>query len=68
MVKHVIDWIVLSFDPCKDSWSRDEFVHPRDLQGADKDAEPLVNLFAGFEKVSRPKLIRFPNRTNGTTR
>jgi hypothetical protein len=39
------------------------------LQKAYKDAEPLVNLFAGFKKVSRPKIVRnFPNRTNGTNR
>ncbi len=67
-VKHVIDWIVQSFDARKYPWFRDEFVHPRDLQNAYKDAEPLVNLFAGFKKVSRPKLIRFPNRANGSTR
>jgi DNA-binding transcriptional LysR family regulator len=65
-VKHVIDWTVQSFDGRKYPWFRDEFVHPRDLQGAYKDAEPLVNLFAGFKKVSRPKLIRFPNRANGS--
>jgi hypothetical protein len=59
-VKHVIDWIVQSFDARKYPWFGDEFVHPRDLQNASKDAGPPVNLFAGFKKVSRPELIRFP--------
>jgi DNA-binding transcriptional LysR family regulator len=67
-VKHLIDWTVQSFDGRKYPWFRDEFVHPRDLQGAYKDAEPLVNLFAGFKKVSRPKLIRFPHQASGTDR
>jgi hypothetical protein len=58
-VKHVVDGIEPSFDARKYPWFRGEFVHPR---------EPLVNLFAGFKKVSRPKPIRFPNRANGSTR
>lgn len=67
-VKQVIDWTVQSFDGRKFPWFNDAFVHPRDLQKAYKDAEPLVNLFAGFKKVSRPKLVRFPDRANGTDR
>jgi Transcriptional regulator len=68
-VKQLIDWTIQSFDGRKYPWFSDEFVHPKDLQKAYKDAEPLVNLFAGFKKVSRPKIIRnFPNRTNGTNR
>ena len=68
-VKQLIEWTVQSFDGHKYPWFSDEFVHPKDLQKAYKDAEPLVNLFAGFKKVSRPKIVRnFPNRTNGTNR
>jgi hypothetical protein len=58
-VKQVVDGIEPSFDARKYPWFGGEFVHPR---------EPLVNPFAGFEKVSRPKPIRFPNRANGSTR
>ena len=68
-VKQLIEWTVQSFDGHKYPWFSDEFVHPKDLQKAYKDAEPLVNLFAGFKKVSRPKIVpNFPNRTNGTNR
>jgi len=68
-VKQLIEWTVQSFDGHKYPWFSDEFIHPKDLQKAYKDAEPLVNLFAGFKKVSRPKIVRnFPNRTNGTNR
>jgi DNA-binding transcriptional LysR family regulator len=68
-VKQLIEWTIQSFDGHKYPWFSDEFVHPKDLQKAYKDAEPLVNLFAGFKKVSRPKIVRnFPNRTNGTHR
>lgn len=64
-VKQVIDWTAQSFDGRKYPWFRDEFVHPKDLQKAYKDAEPLVNLFAGFKKVSRPKDVPvFPKRAN----
>ena len=66
-VRQLIDWTVQSFDGRKYPWFRDEFVHPKDLQKAYKEAEPLVNLFAGFKKVSRPKVVRiFPDRANGT--
>jgi hypothetical protein len=42
-------------------------VHPKDLQKAYKDAEPLVNLFAGFKKVSRPKIVpMLRNAATGT--
>ena len=68
-VRQLIDWTVQSFDGRKYPWFGDEFVHPRDLQKAYKDAKPLVNLFAGFKKVSRPKIVRiFPDRTNGFNR
>jgi len=68
-VRQLIDWTVQSFDGRKYPWFGDEFVHPRDLQKAYKDAKPLVNLFAGFKKVSRPKVVRiFPDRTNGFNR
>jgi DNA-binding transcriptional LysR family regulator len=68
-VRQLIDWTVQSFDGRKYPWFSDEFVHPKDLQKAYKDAEPLVNLFAGFKKVSRPKVVPiFSNRTNGTNR
>jgi DNA-binding transcriptional LysR family regulator len=68
-VKQLIDWTVQCFDGRKYPWFSDEFVHPNDLQKSYKEAEPLVNLFAGFKKVSRPKVVRiFPNRTNGTNR
>src|ERR1700682_3481123 len=53
-VKQLIDWTIQSFDGRKYPWFSDEFVHPKDLQKAYKDAEPLENLFAGFKKVSRP--------------
>jgi DNA-binding transcriptional LysR family regulator len=56
-VRQLIDWTVQSFDGRKYPWFSDEFVHPKDLQKAYKDAEPLVNLFAGFKKVSRPKIV-----------
>jgi len=68
-VRQLIDWTVQSFDGRKYPWFGDEFVHPSDLQKAYKDAKPLVNLFAGFKKVSRPKVVRiFPDRTNGFNR
>jgi DNA-binding transcriptional LysR family regulator len=68
-VRQLIDWTVQSFDGRKYPWFGDEFVHPRDLQRAYKDAKPLVNLFAGFKKVSRPKVVRiFADRTNGFNR
>jgi DNA-binding transcriptional LysR family regulator len=68
-VRQLIEWIIQSFDGRKYPWFRDEFVHPNDLQKSYKEAEPLVNLFAGFKKVSRPKVVRiFPSRTNGTNR
>jgi DNA-binding transcriptional LysR family regulator len=68
-VGQLIEWTVQSFDGRKYPWFSDEFVHPKDLQKAYKDAEPLVNLFAGFKKVSRPKIVRiFPDRANGTDR
>lgn len=64
-VKQMIDWTAQSFDGRKYPWFRDEFVHPKDLQKAYKDADPLVNLFAGFKKVSRPKDVPvFPKRAN----
>jgi DNA-binding transcriptional LysR family regulator len=66
-VRQLIEWTVQSFDGRKYPWFRDEFIHPKDLQKAYKEAEPLVNLFAGFKKVSRPKIVRiFPDRANGT--
>src|SRR5437588_236372 len=66
-VRQLIDWTVQSFDGRKYPWFSDEFVHPKDLQKAYKEAEPLVNLFAGFKKVSRPKIVPiYPNRANGT--
>jgi DNA-binding transcriptional LysR family regulator len=68
-VKQLIDWTVQCFDGRKYPWFSDEFVHPNDLRKSYKEAEPLVNLFAGFKKVSRPKVVRiFPNRKNGTNR
>jgi DNA-binding transcriptional LysR family regulator len=68
-VRQLIDWTVQSFDGRKYPWFGDEFVHPSDLQKAYKDAKPLVNLFAGFKKVSRPKVVRiFSDRTNGFNR
>src|SRR5882762_3118109 len=68
-VKHLIDWTVQSFDGQKFPWFRDKFVHPRDLHKAYNETEPLVNLFAGFKKVSRPKPGRIvPGRKNGTQR
>src|ERR1700730_12842145 len=66
-VQQLIDWTIQSFDGRKYPSVREEFVHPKDLQKAYKEAEPLVNLFAGFKKVSRPKVVRiFPDRANGT--
>jgi len=68
-VRHLIDWIVQSFDGRKYPWFRDEFVHPNDFQKAYKDAEPLVNLFAGFKTPSRAKVVpMLPVRTSGTDR
>ena len=68
-VRQLIDWTVQSFDGRKYPWFSDEFVHPKDLQKAYKEAEPLVNLFAGFKKVSRPKIVPiYPNRASGTDR
>ena len=68
-VRQLIEWTIQSFDGRKYPWFRDEFVHPNDLHKSYKEAEPLVNLFAGFKKISRPKVVRiFPDRTNGTNR
>ena len=55
-VKQLIDWTIQAFDGRKYPWFRDEFVHPNDLQKTYKEAEPLVNLFAGFMKESRSKI------------
>ena len=64
-VRQLIDWTIQSFDGRKYPWFRDEFVHPNDLQKSYKEAEPLVNLFAGFKKVSRSKVTRlFSDRTS----
>ena len=54
-VKQLIDWTIQAFDGRKYPWFRDEFVHPNDLQKSYK-GEPLVNLFAGFMKESRPQV------------
>ncbi|MBU6463915.1 MAG: LysR family transcriptional regulator [Bradyrhizobium sp.] len=68
-VRHLIDWTVQSFDGRKYPWFSDEFVHPKDLQKSYKEAEPLVNLFAGFKKVSRPKIVPiFSDRSSGRNR
>src|SRR6202163_3811249 len=68
-VRQLIEWTIQSFDGRKYPWFRDEFVHPNDLHKSYKEAEPLVNLFAGSKKISRPKVVRiFPVRTNGTNR
>jgi DNA-binding transcriptional LysR family regulator len=68
-VRQLIEWTIQSFDGRKYPWFRDEFVHPNDLHKSYKEAEPLVNLFAGFKKISRPKVVRiFPDRNNGTNR
>jgi DNA-binding transcriptional LysR family regulator len=62
-VKQMIDWTIDAFDSRKYPWFRDEFVHPNDLQKSYK-GEPLVNLFAGFMKESRPKSTdSLPDRT-----
>jgi hypothetical protein len=62
-VKQLIDWTVQSFDGRKYPWFRDDFVHPKDLQKTYKETEPLVNLFAGFKKISRPKTaLLLPDR------
>jgi DNA-binding transcriptional LysR family regulator len=55
-VKQLIEWTIQSFDGRKYPWFRDEFVHPDDLQKSYK-GEPLVNLFAGFLKESRSKVV-----------
>jgi DNA-binding transcriptional LysR family regulator len=68
-VRQLIEWTIQSFDGRKYPWFRDEFVHPNDLHKSYKEAEPLVNLFAGFKKISRPKVVRiFADRNNGTNR
>jgi DNA-binding transcriptional LysR family regulator len=64
-VRQLIDWTIQSFDGRKYPWFRDEFVHPKDLQKSYKEAEPLVNLFAGFKKVSRPKVVRIAAARTG---
>jgi DNA-binding transcriptional LysR family regulator len=55
-VRQLIEWTVQSFDGRKYPWFRDEFVHPNDLQKSYK-GEPLVNLFAGFMKEPRSKVV-----------
>lgn len=66
-VRQLIEWTIQSFDGRKYPWFSDEFIHPKDLQKSYKEAEPLANLFAGFKKVSRPKVVpMFRDRTNGT--
>jgi DNA-binding transcriptional LysR family regulator len=51
-VRHMIDWIVDSFDPRKYPWFRDEFIHPNDLPKEYRGA-PIVNLFEGFVRPDR---------------
>jgi len=55
-VRQLIEWTIQSFDGSKYPWFRDDFVHPNDLQKSYK-GEPLVNLFAGFMKESRSKIV-----------
>jgi hypothetical protein len=68
-VRHLIDWTVQSFDGRKYPWFSDEFAHRKDLQKSYKEAELLVNLLAGFKKVSRPKIVPiFSDRSSGRNR
>ena len=55
-VRQLIEWTIQSFDGSKYPWFRDDFVHANDLQKSYK-GEPLVNLFAGFMKESRSKIV-----------
>jgi hypothetical protein len=56
--EQLIDWIVQGFDGGKHPWFRNKFVHPKDLQKAYRESEPLLNLFAGFKKMSHVKVVR----------
>ena len=58
-VRHVIDWVVDSFDPRRFPWFRDEFVHPREFAGIYR-GEPLFNLSGHFAEDEVP-FIEFPD-------
>jgi len=58
-VRHVIDWVVDSFDPRRFPWFRDEFVHPREFAGIYR-GEPLFNVSGHFAEDEVP-FIEFPD-------
>ncbi len=58
-VRHVIDWVVDSFDPRRFPWFRDEFIHPREFAGIYR-GEPLFNVSGHFAEDEVP-FIEFPD-------
>jgi DNA-binding transcriptional LysR family regulator len=58
-VRHVVDWVVDSFDPRRFPWFRDEFVHPSEFAGIYR-GEPLFNLSGHFAEDEVP-FIEFPD-------
>jgi DNA-binding transcriptional LysR family regulator len=57
-VRHVLDWIVDSFDSRRFPWFRDEFVHPGEFAEIYR-GEPLFNLSGHFAEEEIP-FLEFP--------
>lgn len=49
-VRHMIDWLIESFNPARFPWFRDEFVHPREFKDV---GEPLTQIFGGSSTEER---------------
>jgi DNA-binding transcriptional LysR family regulator len=57
-VRHVIDWVIDSFDSRRFPWFRDEFIHPREFARIYR-GEPLFNVSGHFAEDEVP-FIEFP--------
>ena len=51
-VRHMIDWLIETFNPARFPWFKDEFVHPREFKEVYM-GEPLTQLFGGFSTEER---------------
>jgi DNA-binding transcriptional LysR family regulator len=58
-VRHVIDWVIASFDPRRYPWFRDEFVHPSEFATVYR-GEPLFNVSGHFAEDEVP-FIELPD-------
>jgi DNA-binding transcriptional LysR family regulator len=51
-MRHMIDWLVETFNSAKYPWFKDEFLHPRELKAVYM-GEPLTHLFGGSSTEGR---------------